>query len=292
MKVDKMQTRRAKENFDTQIKATWFKPEDPFEFQTLPYQRAVTSTHVNKIRKSLEMLEETPEGAHFTEPLVVNIRPSGKVALLDGYHRWEAMKKYNKPVKIKVEIYEGLSLEEEKSIYEDYNVGKSHTILDLVRPKIKKMKALKYLLENSAIPLTTYTNKKKGMSITSFIGCYKRALWESDKQRHGMSLINFIMESFNQNDAEKLVDWTKWYTSVAGEYHHRSDFYNTNFIAVCIYIYRSSMRPDVFEKRLANLKFDAYFKQILASSGGFSGYKLALDETRNRINKGLHRSII
>lgn len=283
---------RRKEKFDTKIKSGWFLPDDPFEFVSLQYQRAVTQGHVNKIRKSLEKLESTEEGAHFTEPLVVNIRDNKKVALLDGYHRWEGMIKYGKNVKIKLEIYEGLTPQQEKKIYEDYNIGKSHTVLDLIRPRVKQNKALKHLLENSKIPLTLYSNKKKGLSIATLISCYKKSLWETEKKRYHQPMATFILEYFNEKDAEILANWTGWYTSTVGDYHHKSDYYSVSFMSVCFYIYRNTLRTELLQKRLENFVFDSYFKQILSTSGGFSGFKLALKETKDRINKGLKIKII
>jgi hypothetical protein len=287
-----MKTRQAKEIFDTEIKASWYDPDEKFEFLSVPYQRSVSSTHVNNIVRTLHELEQSDEGPHFTEPLVVNMRENGKPVLLDGYHRMEAMKKYGKKVKLKIEIYDGLSLEEEKSIYEDYNIGKKHTVLDLIRPQINKNAVLKELINKCQIPLTLYVNNKRGVALTAFLNSYKRSLFEEDKDRNKLTLQEFCLEKITETDAERLIKFSEWYTTLIGEYAQNSDFYSPNFIAVCMYTYHNTIRLDQFENRLKNFKFDAEVRQIMNASSGFTGFKLLLRTIQDRINKSLKRPII
>lgn len=293
-----MKQRHANERFDSKIKAIWFMPDDAFEFVSLPYQRQISQHHTNNIRDYLEKIEEQGGTPHFNEPLVVNSRGDkgkGKVALLDGYHRWEAMKKFNKPVKIKIEIYVNLNTEEEKQLYEDYNIGKKHTTLDVIRPRIEGHKALKELMKNSAIPLTVYINRNKGISVSAFLNSYKLQLAHNPFKKGTATkstLSKFIMEDFDEKQADKLVRWTKWFTNIVGEYHPQSQFYHRNVLSVCMYAYWTTMRPDVFETKLRDFKFDAHIKEILSTSSGFAGFRALLPAFKDRINKHLRTPII
>lgn len=284
--------RQANEKFDSIIKPGWYIPEEDFNFISVPYQRAIASTHVNKILKRLQTMDENGETPHFNEPFVVNVRSKSKVVLLDGYHRWEAMKKFGQRVKVKIEIYNKLSPEEEKTLYEDYNIGKKHTVLDLIRPIINKNPALKYLIENCSIPLTIYVYRKKGIPLNSFLLGYKQQMLYTDKKRVRKSLYDFIMKDFNKDDAVKLTDWSQWYVNIAGEYHHKSDYYNRTFMSVMMYVYWNTLRLDRLETRLRDFRFDAEIRQIINTSTGYTGIRALLPAVKERINKKLRHAII
>ena len=285
-----MRGRIANERFDSKIKASWYHPNDPFEFVAVDYQRTVSQFHVNKILKSLQEQQEKGMTPHFKEPLVVNVRTNKKVALLDGYHRWEAMRKFGMNVKLKIEIYEDLNHDEEKELYEAYNIGKKHTTLDIIRPNIDKNKALAYLEKNSRIPLTRYVNRARGISLSSFLNSYKQQ--QPHEKGKSVPLGDYIMNEFGFEDAEKIVKWAAWYVDTIGEYHPKSDFYHRNFISVAMHIYWNTLRLDVYETRLSKFIFDAEIRQILNTSSGFTGFKVLLPVVKARINKLLKRPII
>jgi len=282
-----MKARHATEKFDSIIKAGWFIPADDFEFISLPYQRSVGSAHVNKIMSSLKE-QKVP---HFNEPLVVNVRSKKQVVLLDGYHRWEAMKKFNEKVKIKFEVYEGLSKEEEKKIYEEYNIGKKHNALDIIRPLLDdtKYEHLKALIDRCEIPLLVYRNKKMGIPMTRMVLWYKQ---QNKKTASRESLVDYMKGTFNTSDVDRICDWSFWYTATVGEYAPNSRFFKGPMMSVMMYIYHNTMRLELLEKRLKDFKFDGEMVEHLNSATGFTGFKMLLPVISRHLNKGLIHKII
>tara|TARA_Y100000310_G_scaffold78214_1_gene74852 strand:- start:1812 stop:2675 length:864 start_codon:yes stop_codon:yes gene_type:complete len=278
------------EKFDSKIRTIWYDPDEAFEFISVPYQRAVSTTHVNKLLRSLQQQQNRKEFPHFNEPFVVNDRGDSRVTLLDGYHRWEAMKKFGDKVKIKLEIYAGLTEEQEKKIYEDYNIGKKHTVLDLIRPHIKSKMQFGYLMEESSIPLTVYNNKKQGITMSGFIDAYRKSLTDSRIKK--LPLAEYIMTAFNIDDAKRLVKFADWYHKIIGAYSPGSLFYNRNFLAVLMHTFWNTMKLDLLERRLEKFTFDSELREVLLSTGGFAGFKSSFSVFQTKINKGLTNKII
>ena len=285
-----MKNRRTKDKFDSFIKLSWYKPDEQFEFVSVSYQRRIGLQHVNKIVKRLEEQELTEGFPILIEPMVVNVRSKGKVALLDGYHRYEALKRYNKPVMLKLEVYRGLDKLEEKLIYEKYNIGKKHTVLDLVRARMTELPVLRRLIKRSEIPLILYTNRAKGMPLTSFTGAYLRAKYFNKSSRHRPTSYDFAV-GLTENDVEKLLSFASWYVSVRGAYNSKSNSYKTTFFAGMMYCYFRTMRPDALTVRARDLKIDSYILE-LAKSSGFIAMALVVADLKKKLNKGLVRPII
>jgi len=102
-------------------------------FVLLANRRDIKNSHVSKLYKVLA------EGSNFESPLVANLYSRKRVyALLDGNHRYEAMKKYfdkfpERKVEIYLIFYTDLSPEEEKEEYTKWNSGKRQSTNDFIQ---------------------------------------------------------------------------------------------------------------------------------------------------------------
>jgi len=123
-------------------------------FSTLVNRRKIMPSVVKSLYRGML------NGEHFESPLVVNV-VNGEKRLIDGNHRWEAMRQFliinnKKSIEITIHFYEDLSISEEKAAYSKWNKGRKQSTNDVIKQYEDDIPALLLLKKNSPIPITVY----------------------------------------------------------------------------------------------------------------------------------------
>lgn len=271
------------------IKTIRVTPTSPLIFKSINYQRPIRSAHVNKILRTLNELDAKGIVPSFNEPLVVNDRGHNELVLLDGYHRVEAIRRFGKVVEVKLEIYSGLSDNEERRLYEEYNIGTPHNALDIIRSNINDHEALLMLYKNCRIPLKLYSSRKEGMPMSNLLASYQMQM--HTLKGRGRRLIDFCL-GITIEDAKKIVKWSKWYVDTVGEYDVTSNSYHRTFLAAMMNIYWNTKRAEILTTRLKDFKFDAGFKEMLRMSTSFGSFRPVKNKALRKLNRGLKQKIL
>ena len=264
----------------SEIKNIIYNSKKSIDLISIPYQRPLSNIHIARIVKTLK--ERKEKGiAYLEQPLVVNIRTNKEMVLLDGYHRLSALNKIDFDVFIKLEIYKELTEQEEKRLYQYYNVGKKHTGLDILRGIVEQYPLVLKLKNASLIPLTLYKNKKMGIPITTFIQYYFYIKYPNSKT----NIIDYIT-ILEEKDINQLIYFSEWYFNIAGIYNEKSNFYSTNMIRFIMETYFNNLTQiDILKERLKRFTFDSYLTQLLKAAGGYSAYRFFKKEALEQINK-------
>ena len=113
------------------------------KFAQLQNRRKIRSGAVKEIFEKLE------NGIHFETPLVVN-KVGADLRLVDGNHRWEAIKKYlvsypTSKVKVTIHIFSSLNDNDEKELFTTVNKGNKQSTNDLVKQHENDIRAFTYM---------------------------------------------------------------------------------------------------------------------------------------------------
>jgi len=122
--------------------------------------------------KIKELSASLNKKVHFNSPLVVN-EINGKWRLIDGNHRYEALKitlSQNKNFEMNswIAFYRGLSKDKEREIYRLWNMGVSQTATDYIKAYFKTIPYGEEMLRR--LPVTIYGNNKS-LNIKLLVGC-------------------------------------------------------------------------------------------------------------------------
>jgi hypothetical protein len=127
---------------------------DEGKFVKLLNRRRIAPNVVKKLHQSLE------NGKHFDSPFVVNER-DGKLRLIDGNHRMDAIEKYlganpTHRVEVTLNIYEGLDDQEEKDLFTSWNLGRKQNTNDVVKQYEDNIDIFKLMKKDFPVPVSAY----------------------------------------------------------------------------------------------------------------------------------------
>ncbi len=122
-------------------------PENIKTFQTPEWNRIVRKTSVNKFELSIK-------NKSFHGTLLTVNKLGNKFRVINGNHRLEAIKESREIVKVILDIYENLSIQEEKKLFSDISIESPQTLNDylyIYKEDIPLYKAIKNLPVNVSI---------------------------------------------------------------------------------------------------------------------------------------------
>ena len=225
-------------------------------FVVLGNRRDIRQGTVAKLRRLLEA------GEHFDTPLMANVK-AGKLRLLDGNHRLEAIKlfleKYpDNKVEIGIFCYKDLDEDTERLIYTKWNLGTKQTVNDFIKQYWNKIPlALKF---NGNFP---YRIKPKwsgnAMEFKMFVQAYRGTVNETYKGSKSQGALEFIQWCQGLGDADytMLKSFLTEYMSVFGNPSKRNMHYHGNLFPAIMHIWRwnsTKVNPNRMIQSLSKLR--------------------------------------
>jgi hypothetical protein len=161
-------------NLDYEIQHCRFTYNDMNKFEMMEDRRHIRSSQVNSILATLRA------GNHFSVPMVVN-KFDGKLRIIDGNHRYEALRTYltenrDKTIEVLLVVYAALDEDGERKAFIKWNIGIKQTIDDLLG-LMKKVIPLYGILEKRHFPVIASKSNKTygvplGLVIKALYGSY------------------------------------------------------------------------------------------------------------------------
>jgi len=263
-------------------------------FEVLENRRNISAHQVNSILRSLE------EGKHFDAPFVVN-EVKGCNRLLDGNHRYEAMKIYlekNPANKIEITIhsYDNLEESDERLLYTRYNQGKKQSTNDFVQQYKSTIKIWKIIQKDKLpIDVTVYPSKNS-LGFYKLIGSYLAAIKPgSFVGDFGGKPLDFISEVQNlkKSDVVQIREFLKEFLLAFGPFRNNPWYSTTPFKAV-FRIWMSNkhnMTPErmvYFFKQKLEKDYEA---REMSKITGLSATRFARDKYLIKLNDGRSRNL-
>jgi hypothetical protein len=198
--------------------------------------------------KVKEILEGLNKNVHFNSPFVMNER-NGKFYLIDGNHRYEAIKTKinldkNFEISVWCAIYRDLSKDEERTIYKLWNIGVSQTATDFLKLYFKTIKYGDEMLR--ALPVTIYGNETN-LGIKLLVGSHIMA--KVQKKFHGgygagkeQTISDFA--EIDKTDILVMKEFCDFMWEVFGPYNKETNkmFYGTTPLCVFYRIWYDNYR--------------------------------------------------
>ena len=125
------------------------------KFEFMEERRILRSSHIKAIHSLLAT------GKHFETPLILN-QINGKYRVIDGNHRFEAIKEYLKEdneIKIKAIIYKNLDIKEEREIFTLWSLGIKQTVDDMLQLRKSEIDIWN-ILQDENFPVTIYRSHR------------------------------------------------------------------------------------------------------------------------------------
>lgn len=168
------------------------------KIEILENRRLIRNAMVNKIFLSLT------RGIHFVTPLVVNEISPDKYRLIDGNHRFEAIKKFleqNKNSKVEVPImkYSNLSSEEETNAYDIIQNISRENASDYLQKHKEEIMILKFMQKDFPCNITIY-GSQNGLQFKNIADAYLGAKLYSE------------VRPYTGNNFRRLKEYTKMNT--------------------------------------------------------------------------------
>jgi hypothetical protein len=196
------------------------------DFVLLSNRRDIRGGVVNKLARLLK------SGGHFESPFVTNRINDHKERLIDGNHRYEAIKQVidenpNFKVEVIIVYYEDLNPQEERQLYTTWNSGTKQNTNDFVKQYWTTIPIVKLMnREGFAYPVR-HIWSKKAIEFKTLVGGY---LTKNDATFIGGyqgSAFDFIIESqsLGANDCKVIDAFLKEYIAVFGNPDKKSIHY-------------------------------------------------------------------
>lgn len=140
------------------------------DFEMLTNRRDIRQGVVNKLCKLLM------QGTHFETPLMCN-KVQGKYRLVDGNHRYEAIKKFlnvytQRKVEIGILYYDNLNIDEEKKMFTTWNLGTKQSTNDFIKQYWDDIPITKYLNVKAGFPCKVAYTWLLGMEFKQMLYAY------------------------------------------------------------------------------------------------------------------------
>lgn len=251
-------------------------------------RRQIRKTGVGNLKTQLN------QGKHFETPLVAN-KIDDKYRLLDGNHRYEAMKDYfdkheDEKIEININYYEDLTKDAEKEVYTKWNLGTKQTRNDFLQQYFDNIQVVKLFENDFPCSVGVYPQKNE-ISFGRILDAYSIATSPSG----GFGIIH---------SGKLMVDRAKRLTSTDYQYlfayfsiHKASfgDIENNEYINACILPGLMKVWWDN-KIRFKAKDFVKYFKQrlfnktgllIWAKQHGPGAKAQAYTNIKSMLNKGM-----
>lgn len=192
---------------------------DLSDFELFADRRHIRATQVESILVALR------SGKHFDAVMVVN-KLNGKYRIIDGNHRFEAMKTYlsenpDVNIELKLAVYIKLTPEEERVIYTKWALGIKETIDDLLN-LMKDEIPLYGILRSMSVPISTFTTPTSDTIGFKLILQMLYGTLNTEKvfspRTVGRSEIIGVAKEYNQNDAKLVVVFLRVFRGAFGSY--------------------------------------------------------------------------
>ena len=213
-------------------------------FEVLENRRNIRHTQVESILASLKA------GKHFDSPMVVN-KVNGKYRIIDGNHRYEALRMYLSTSKTKVTVrlavYSHLTEKQEAEMYIRWNGGIKQTIDDLLQLRKTEIPIYKILQDENfpvAIYRSTTSNSVQLAVIIKMLYCsLNTEEIFSPHMPHRTSIVD-IAKGYDESDAAMVIQFFSVFREAIG------DFRNNKFLrsVFCVPLFNVYMLNTWFKR--------------------------------------------
>lgn len=264
--------------------------EDLKDFEILFNRRDIRKGQVTKLYRLL------CEGNHFQSNMVVN-RKNNKYRLIDGNHRYEALKRFfekypDRRVEVVVSQYTNLEPQEEKAVYSTWNKGTKQSTNDYIKAYWNDIKITKKLKTPYFPCNVSHVWGKHTMELKLLINPYLVKDNEGDNsiafQGSAHDFVEKAME-LNGGDVQVLKQFLEEYSEVFGVVDKESMYYKLPIFTVIMRLWLknySRMNPEVLKKRLKKLIGHERVIYWTGQGGARTNLKQCIMDFRMVLNKG------
>lgn len=208
-------------------------------FKIVNYRREIRKSALTRLTNSL-----VSDGS-FKNPIHVN-KVGEYYRVVDGNHRIEAVRRYlelngNNEVKLRVAIHEGLSPQQEKTLYDELAKTVSQTLSDYLKIHFDEVPFFQWVdngmsTESFPVPVSIYSSRL-AISYANLL-----SLWEArNKNLYGGKLgkeesLDYA-KSLTKNDYEGMKAFLKAYTKLFGVPASQNPYYSTHVMWILMSIY-------------------------------------------------------
>lgn len=181
-----------------------------------------------------DLLKGLKNGIHFSSPFVVNDK-SGRYFLIDGNHRFEAVKLAIKQdenflIKIWTAVYKDLTKEEERKIYKLWNIGVPQTATDFLKAYFKTIPFGSEMLRR--LPVTIYGDKTH-LPLKPLMGSHIAAKKQGNFNTYAGSKEQVISDfsDITSEDIDVVFEFCSFMEKTFGKFYQGNHFYRTTPIS-------------------------------------------------------------
>jgi hypothetical protein len=217
-------------------------------------RRRIVQTHVKRLKKALK------EGEHFHAPLVVN-RNNGTLRLIDGNHRYEAIKEWieadeKNKTEVLLVIYDGLSEKEEREVFRKWNSGRKQSSDDFVKMHRKEIPILKKMQHDFPVQVKIYplNENENGLHFSSVMKAYLMAKEDSPNLKTfvgGPQKFVEEVKELDDEDYDKVKNFVSFFTETFGTMR-KKNFYQTTSMLNCLMTLYFDNVDEIDEKELSS----------------------------------------
>ena len=259
-------------------------------------RRAIRLSQVNKIESSMGQ----NGGGHFDVPIVLN-KKEGKYRIVDGNHRYEAIKKrIAKDAAFKIIVcacvYHNLTRDEERKLYSKWSSPIKENADDFLQQYWKTVPLGDKIL--AELPVAIYQSEHK-MSLRNFMNAYfnaKRTLFigRYDVMTRRESVLK-LLKGITENQLIEMRRMYDDYASIFGNYNNKSAYYRTSpfmaFARIWVDNCDSSVSKKAFLTTYKKMVYDKW--GIWNEQSKFRGYNAIVSfykQVLSQINRGRQRN--
>jgi hypothetical protein len=286
---------RTKRNIDLAYtyKKVWVGPNNLDRIFVEPdNKRLIRPSQVNNLVRALESKSGFPS-------LAVN-KVRDKYRVINGNHRIEALRKYfednpSNLVQVGLEIYEGLSEQQEKDMYNIYAKAVKQTCDDLVRQNEEQIPIYAMIRRRFPLPITTYKTAS-AMKFSTLIFAYLAAKKSRFPGGLRIAASDFLVkaQALTMEDYREMTDfmqiWLEAFVSVKN-----NQYATVTPLGVIMRIWldnREQIERPKFIRLLKTKVANAYQPPKLMSSSGAGAGMLMWNTFIDELNSGRSRDLL
>jgi hypothetical protein len=213
-------------------------------FAVLADRRNMRANHINKIYRAL------CDGHPISDAISVNLL-SGQKRIIDGNHRFEALKKYfnehpDEKIEIWIQEYDSLSAQEEKEKFTELNTVISQTTDDFIKMYATNIPILQMMQGNNvtfptAVRIYNLKQGQEGVHFAALIRAYltwKKSVPPSLTIYSG-GRYQFVSDAqaLDGQDYRRMVNFINFFQSVFGTMSRQNEYQTTNLLNTLATIY-------------------------------------------------------
>lgn len=266
------------------------------EFKVLPNRRSIRNTAVSKINGLFL------RGENFDSAISVN-KKNGSYRIIDGNHRFEAMKRFfnlskankDKGIEVSLHVYENLTDEKEREIYDKIQEQNTETISDRLQIHADALVIWKLVKEDFPCKVHNDTSRNgiRFKTLLNTIFCVKNSKDHFVRRSlDRFSVINFA-ENLTHQDYLDVKDFFQFFINVFGKVDADNIFTKEILLVPLAHIYYNNYYGR------SEQKLRERFSTILGKSPflNISNFRSAEDYARVRslmleyMNKGYSKDV-